>query len=233
MRKIAALIAAVPFMVIAQETGAPPAPQAAPPAPAAPPAQYAPPPQYAPPAAPSPPQPYQPRQKRRDTWYIGFGLGAGDGKVKTDTGTVDFKNYVYSDRTSAAVNFRVGATVSPRLLVGLDAGGVGSFAEEAGYASIVQLNYYDAGIMYFPVERGFFLRAGAGLSAIVQNIDSPLGKHEFSANGFNVLGGVGYAFWLGRTFNLTVNLDAQAHSFSKANVEGGTAWGAWIGFDWY
>ncbi|HEY6099085.1 MAG TPA: hypothetical protein VIW03_06630, partial [Anaeromyxobacter sp.] len=48
-----------------------------------------------------------------------------------------------------------------------------------------------------------------------------------------LMGKLGYAFWLGKAFNLTLNLDAQAHSFNKANVKGGSAWSAWVGFDWY
>jgi len=252
MRKIAyiALLAALPLLAVAEE----PAPQAPAPAPAPQPAQYAPPPpqyappppQYAPPApqpAPAyappqgaPPAPYQPPGKRRGSWYIGFGFGGGDGSVKLSDGTADFKDMVYPGRTTVSFNFRVGATLSPRLLLGFDGGAVGSSSDADGFESSVQLNYYDVGVMYFPMEKGFFLRAGAGLSGISQTVEtgSPFVPGvDYSARGFNVLGGIGYAFWLGRAFNLTLNLDAQRHSFNKDNVESATSWSAWLGFDWY
>lgn len=222
MMKLAALLVAIPVLGAAQNA-APPLPQ------------YAPtPPQFAPPPRPraEPPatvQAYRP-EPQRDSWYIGFGLGTGDGKVDLVHGTADFEDMVYSDRANIAFNLRVGATLTPRLLLGFDGGFVASVADDGGYTSSVQLNYYDVGAMYFPWERGFFVRAATGLSAIVQELE-PLGKA--SARGFNVIGGVGYAFWLGRSFNLTLNVDFARHWFDDAGVEGGSAWAAWLGFDWY
>jgi hypothetical protein len=255
MRKLAALLA-VPLVAMAQEGTPPPAeapaqpPQYAPPpaqpAPASPPPaqppQYAPPPQYVPPppqytppppGTPPPPQPYQPPQRQRGPWYIGFGLGGGDGSLELSDGTADFKDLVYPGRTTVAFNFRVGATMSPRLLLGFDGGFVSASSDSDGYNSSVQLNYYDVGVMFFPMERGFYLRGGLGLSSVVQEVESPFTPFDYSARGFNVLGGIGYAFWLGRSFNLTLNLDAQRHTFNEDNVESGTSWSAWVGFDWY
>jgi hypothetical protein len=184
-----------------------------------------------PPQAPPPP-PYA-SAKQRDSWYIGFGLGSGDGRVIFSEGTADFADMVYPGRDTFSFNFRVGATVSPRLLLGLDLGALGAVANEGAFESNVDLTYWDAGMMFFPAERGFYLRAALGLSALSQNVEGPFGTTEASVRGFNVLGGLGYAFWLGRAFNLTVNVDAARHWFDDAEVEGATAWSAWVGFDWY
>jgi hypothetical protein len=137
---------------------------------------------------------------------------------------------VFRDRTSFAFNLRAGATVTPRLLVGFDGGFVGSTGDEGSFSSSIQANYYDLGAMFFPAERGFFLRGAAGLSSLVWSVD---GLGEDSARGYNVLGGVGYALWLGKAFNLTLNLDVQRHWFDEGALEGATAWGFWLGFDWY
>jgi hypothetical protein len=55
-------------------------------------------------------------------------------------------------------------------------------------------------------------------------------------DGANITIGAGYAFWLGQTFNLTVNLDysAQAYDSNQAGAPTGTNFTAiWLGFDWY
>jgi hypothetical protein len=226
MKILAALLAVVPLAAFAQGAE----PQPAPAAEYAPPPTYAPPPQYAPPAQPPPPAVYAPPQKQRDSWYIGFGLGGGSGSVKIAGESLDFDDMVYSDPTTLSFNIRAGATVSPKLLVGFDGGFVAASAEEQGYSSSIQLNYYDLGMMYFPAGRGFYLRGAAGLSSIVWDAEPYV---DASARGFNVLGGVGYAFWLGRAFNLTLNVDAARHFFSEDDLEGGTAVGVWVGFDWY
>lgn len=224
MRTVLALLVAAPLAAAAQPTEPPQQfpPQQYPPAPQ----QYPPAPQQHPP----PPGQYASPAKQRGSWYIGFGLGGGDGTVKLDGRSVDFDDMVYSGSTPLAFNLRVGATVSPKLLVGFDGGFVGASSDSGGYASTIQLNYYDVGAMYFPAERGLYLRGAAGLSGIVWDVE-PIGRS--SARGFNVVGGIGYAFWIGRTFNLTLNLDASRHWFSEEGLDGGTSWSGWLGFDWY
>ncbi len=214
-----------------------PPPQYTPPPPqgqSAPPQQYAPPPQYVPGQNP-PAQPYRRAPYQRSSWYIGFGLGGSGGSVSI-TGKPASIYGVDSLRFKGdtfAGNIRVGATISPKLLVGFDGGFAGSDGDQTfpGFTDKVslQLNYYDVGLMYFPADRGFFLRAAAGLSAV----DWKDSVNHMNSGGLNVLGGIGYAFWLGQTFNLTLNLDAIRHKFNANGFESGTAWSAWVGFDWY
>jgi hypothetical protein len=193
----------------------------------APPPQYPPPPQYAPPAPVAPPGAYAPSSKQRGSWYIGFGLGGGGGTVDlVDAGRTDLAHLVAGGSETVSFNVRVGATLTPKLLLGFDGGFVGATGSNDTSA---QLNTYDVGMMYFPRERGFFLRGALGRSVLAQT--TPLG--DASVAGFNVVGGLGYAFWIGRTFNLTLNADAQRHWFGKANVDSARAWSAWLGFDWY
>lgn len=259
LRKLAVLLAAAPLLAVAQEATPPPSqapaqqppayvpPPPAQPAPAPPPAaqptqyappppQYAPPPQYTPPP-PAPPQPpYQRPPKQRDSWYIGFGFGGGDGSVSGQGSSLSFKE-MNLDRspTTLFYNFKVGATLSPRLLMGFDLSGVSSTAEGSGVTTSVGISNVDAMITFFPMERGFFLRGGLGLSALVYTIEDATGKDEWSPSGFNVAGGLGYAFWLGQSFNLTLNLDAsrQWYGSSSLDPEDSTFWSAWVGFDWY
>lgn len=275
MRRLAALIVAVPIAAFAQESvpapqqadtapAPPPSASTAPatPAPAAPapipadpaaaavpaadpapqpPPQFPPPPQQAPPAyAPGQPRPPAPAEKERGNWYIGFGLGGGDGTLTPrgglatamGTGSLRFSG------DKGSFNFRIGATASPKLLLGLDTGAVVASDDRVAlggttYKASSSLTYYDAAFMFFPWERGLFLRGGVGLSSASFTLEGGGTKTEVSANGLNVLGGIGYAFWLGRSFNLTLNLDGQRHAFDTVDLGGATSWSAWLGFDWY
>jgi hypothetical protein len=211
-----------------------PAPQAPAPYPAAPaPAQAAPPayPWQQPP--PQYPQQMPPRQQR-DSWYIGFGIGGGGGDIRVNGTTYSFKDFMGGGGDAVSMNFRVGWTASPNLLLGFDTGFLAGTGP-SGTNDTVQLSHYDVGMMWFPMERGFYVRAAAGLSSIHIDTSGPvlLGTGDF--RGWNAIGGVGYAFWLGRTFNLTLNLDYEVQGYGSNNVDvqGASGVSGWIGFDWY
>jgi len=184
------------------------------------------------PAPPPPAQPYYASRGRRDSWYIGFGLGTGGGSASGQGSTFSFRE-LNGDRstTNVLLNFKVGATISPRLLLGFDLTAVRSAADQDGYDTAVQVNNYDAVATFFPMDTGLFVRGGLGLSAI--SVESPV--TTVTASGANVLLGVGYAWWLGRTFNLTVNLDFSAQSYGSSNdkPESSRVWALYAGFDWY
>jgi hypothetical protein len=228
MRTIVALLIALPLAAAAQYAPPPEAPTAPPP----PAAQVAPPPPPsagAPATTPSPP--------RRDSWYIGFGLGSGGAKYTDATGTYKLSDGM-TDSTTVLVNFKVGATLTPTLLLGLDLAGFrteGKFASGlfAGNKVSQQISSYDAMLTWFPMERGLFLRGGLGLS--VFKLDIP-GVGTDSVSGLNLDVGAGYAFWLLRTFNLTVNLDfsGQSYNSNKVGAPSKSSFAAlWLGFDWY
>jgi hypothetical protein len=188
------------------------------------------------PAAALPPPPFAtaPREHQRGGWYIGFGLGSGGGSARIGNESYSFADLLGRSGTTGAINFRVGVTVTPKLLVGFDGGGVGAIASSP--SEVFQLNYYDVGAMFFPWDHGAFVRAAAGRSVFAIDTDGPVLYGKGSYGGWNALGGIGYAFWLGKAFNLTLNLDYQAHFFSSSgaiDVSRGSAWSAWLGFDWY
>lgn len=210
MRKLFALLVALPLAVAAQEYPAPPQP-----------------------APSSGAAPYYPRSQQRDGWYIGFGVGMGDGSISGQGESFSFEEINGNrDPMRIGLNFKVGWTINPRLLLGLDITAARAQASGDGLVdSAAQITNYDAVATFFPWERGLFVRGGVGLSAFTLEID---GESE-SYGGTNLLGGVGYAFWLGKQFNLTVNLDGSKQFYGSSDVEPESSqfWMLYAGFDWY
>ena len=186
IRIVAALATIAPLGAMAQQSApaqaAPPSWETTPPSQPAPPAgaanaapvpapAQAPVPVQTPPtAAPaqpaaSPPATYVPPAppKQRGSWYIGFGLGSGDGNIKLNDGSSgSFKEFLGASPTNVSLNFKVGATLNPTMLLGFDVTTLLSSTDEGGVSRSIQVVNYDAMFTWFPVEKGFFLRGGAG-----------------------------------------------------------------------
>jgi opacity protein-like surface antigen len=223
--------------------------EAPPPQPPPPPPAYAPPPQVPPPPPGYPPPPpgyhppaYYPPPPTRDTWYIGFGIGSGGGNFTQSDGThYNFRDAVGSDPVQVSFNFKIGATLTPRLLLGFDLTSLrtegtitDNFGNQATYG--IQVTNADAMLTWFPVERGPFLRGGLGLASLSEDISG--GGTTRTRSGVGALIGGGYAFWLGRSFNLTLNLDLSAQSYGSTSSDPLAAKRSsfanlWVGFDWY
>jgi hypothetical protein len=238
MRNVVALLALFPLAAAAQERA--PSPHFAPdPARAAPPSQSI-------PASGTHSQAATPNARprnQRDRWYIGFGLGYGDGSVSDSSGTWSFDDPIGGRTAKAMVNFKIGATLSPKLLLGLDwtSGGAAlspklplgfSWVRKAAdqiVENAVVMNNFNAVTTYFPIEQGPFIRGGAGLSKLEVLVAGVTETYR----GVNVLGGAGYAFWIGKAFNLTVNLDASRQFYWDSGPNSSTFWSMYLGFDWY
>ena len=192
----------------------------------------------------APGDPYPPygsmpvNQHVRDSWYIGFGLGGGTGEMTAAGTTGSFKDFVGSNG-SFVLQFEVGATLRPDLLLGLDVRGVR--AQGNGFTTTgipfsdgaLQVSEYLAMLTWFPTGQGFFLRGGLGLAAITEDLGS-LGSND--TRGVGALACLGYAFWLGQHFNMTLNLDASAQAYGSSSTgapESSRFVDAYLGFTWY
>lgn len=171
----------------------------------------------------------------RSNWYIGFGLGG----VLDARHTLNGKDITFDDwmqgaeekGAKTAINFKVGGTLSPKTLLGFDVTAAGQTGKFGGQNVQIQINNYFIMLTHFPNEEGFFIRAGGGFSNIMAK--TPIGTDVVS--GYGVLGGIGYAFWLGQSFNLTLNLDhsRQFYSAGSNKPDKSQFTIAYIGFDWY
>src|SRR5439155_2103046 len=122
-----------------------------------------------------------------------------------------------TDRSSlVAVNMvNAGIALSPSLLVGLSASAVGQGGTLAGKDAHLQINNFLAALTWFPAEKGFFLRGGAGLSNIL--IDT--GVSSNTAHGFGILVGAGYALPVARRHNITFTVDYSRQSYSGSSTK--------------
>jgi hypothetical protein len=214
VRSLAALLALAPALALAQASPATQRP-------------YAPAPAYGPQR-----EAYGPQ---RDTWYVGFGLGSGFGSGVYGGQRIDLGDIYTGGSTPVSLQLEIGATLRPDLLLGVD---LRAFRQQAsgpydvGGATVndpaIQVTQALAMMTWFPARQGLYLRGGLGLA---QYHEDGFG----SASGVSVLAGVGYAMWMGRSFNMSVGLDLSAQGYGDpANLPSSTRYGELsVGFHWY
>ena len=175
---------------------------------------------------------------QRSSWYICFGLGVGlDARYVVNGEEITFDEWLEgTDKgPKVSINFKVGGTLSPKTLLGFDATAVRQEGTLPNVIGSIQINNYFLMFTHFPYKEGFFIRAGGGLSNIIYVIDTTSGDVSDRVSGYGLLGGIGYAFWLGKSFNLTLNIDhsRQFYSGSTGDPDNSQFTIAYLGFDWY
>lgn len=176
---------------------------------------------------------------QKSSWYIGFGIGTGNGSYETEGGTslqldefAGTNNVDYAPRVS--INFGLGAILSPEMHLGFDVTALRATADSStGSASAsVQINNYMAMLTWFPMSEGLFVRAGAGGAVMQAEFDSGTYSTSESYGGYCLLGGVGYAFWIGDTFNLAINFDYSQQNYGE-EIDSSKFWNLYVSFYWF
>ena len=153
-------------------------------------------------------------------WYIGSGIGPGFGaKYKLNGRSFSFDDGLQgaTDKSPLiALNVvNAGIALSPNLLFGFSGSLVAKTGKIAGNDAQLQINNYFAALTWFPAEKGFFLRGGAGLSSML--IDT--GVSSNTAHGFGILVGAGYALPVARRHNITFTVDYSRQSYSGSSTK--------------
>ncbi len=153
-------------------------------------------------------------------WYVGAGIGPGFGaKYKLNGQSLSFSDTLQgaTDKSSLlGINLvNAGVALSPNLLVGGSVSSVAQFGKLAGNDAHLQINNYLATLTWFPVEKGFFLRGGAGLSNIL--IDT--GVSSNTAYGIGILVGAGFALPVAGRHNITFTADYSRQSYSGSSTK--------------
>jgi len=158
-------------------------------------------------------------ESRWSHWYVGTGIGPGFGaKYKLNGQSISFDDRLQgaTDKSPlVALNIvNAGIALSPSLLVGFSGSAAAQSGKIAGNTTHLQINNYLAALTWFPVEKGFFVRGGAGLSNIL--VDTGVASDR--VNGFGILVGAGYALPIGR-HNITFTVDYSRQSYSGSSTK--------------
>ena len=101
--------------------------------------------------------------------------------------------------------------MSPNLLFGFTGSLVSRTGKFVNNEVHLQINNYLAALTWFPVEKGFFLRGGAGLANTM--VDSGV------SHGVAFLVGAGFAVPVAGRHNITFTLDYSRQSYSGSTTK--------------
>ena len=175
-------------------------------------------------------------EKKKSNWYIGFGVGMGELKVEGETMDDAFDEYPTIDvGQEVTFNFGVGAIINPKLHLGFDVSAIRQSAEDDFDQTLdFQVNNYFAALSYYPTGKGLFLKAGAGISALVVELDTMFIDESETYSGTGFLLGIGYDFWLGKSFNLGIHAEYSKQSYSDSDAPDDTEFTSiYLSFYWF
>ena len=175
-------------------------------------------------------------EKKKSNWYIGFGVGTGELKVEGETMDDAFDEYPTIDvGQEVTFNIGVGAIINPKLHLGFDVSAIRQSAEDDFDQTLdLQVNNYFAALSYYPTGKGFFLKAGAGISAAVVELDTAFVDDSETYSGTGFLLGIGYDFWIGKSFNLGIHAEYSKQSYSDSDAPDDTEFTSiYLSFYWF
>jgi hypothetical protein len=173
---------------------------------------------------------YIPRYHSRDAWYFGVGAGTGGATVYGDRAFATLRDLTGGDSKVGAARAEVGLTLGDRLLLGAELSMIATQRLFEGSNARVATTQADAVFTFFPEADGFFVRLGGGWSLLRRaHAGDVVNDH-----GFNGLAGIGYAFWVGQHFNVSLRIDHSRQRWAKGtDARTGETWAGTLGLDWY
>jgi hypothetical protein len=176
-------------------------------------------------------------EKKKSSWYIGFGVGTGILEMEGETAEdylddQDFDN-VGDELT---LNFGVGAILNPKLHLGFDLSAILQELDldNSHRSELYQVNNYFAALSYYPWKKGFFVKVGGGLSVLVYDEDTDKNNNLDTYGGAGYLVGLGYDFWLGKSFNLGIHAEYSRQAYNDKDAPDDTDFlNVYLSFYWF
>ena len=166
--------------------------------------------------------------------YIGFGLGWGSLKVELDDDNEDV-SFISDAESGGAGNFRIGAALSNKLLLGVEAN---SWVKDYDVTSADEI--FDARITvsnlavtltYYPAEQ-FFIKGGPAIATSELEFDIPgtIFSGTVEDEGAGLMLGAGGEFRLTRKFAIVPSAQWMYQKFDDYKI---TFFSATIGVGWF
>jgi len=131
----------------------------------------------------------------RNGFFIGFGLGGGNGEMIVGDDSSDREE-------GGTANFRLGWAVSPRVTLGLEAATFARTEEVLGEEVTFIFSAATFGVTVYPTDSGFYLHGGGGFGGTDIEVDVAGVKVSYEESGFSLLGAIGYEWRLTPKFAL-------------------------------
>lgn len=135
----------------------------------------------------------QQQQTREGVWVgVGFGYGSLDAACD-ECGD-------FSHEEGVTAHFRIGGTLSPKVLLGFESDGWVTVARRREFGTVMLANNMSATVYYYPSTTGnFFVKGGVG-SSFYHDEFFGVGT---SVTGFGMVLGLGYDFRVARNISIT------------------------------
>jgi Outer membrane protein beta-barrel domain len=176
-------------------------------------------------------------EKKKSSWYIGFGIGTGTLQMEGETADDYYDNDDSVDvGDELTLNFGVGAILNPKLHLGFDLSSIRQEIdwENSRQSASYQINNYFAALSYYPWKKGFFVKAGGGMSAMVYDYDTGAYDDSDTYYGTGYLVGLGYDFWIGKSFNLGIHAEYSKQTYSDNDAPDDTDFTSiYLSFYWF
>ena len=176
-------------------------------------------------------------EKKKSSWYIGFGVGTGILEMDGDSAKDyrDDQDYSHAE-DELTLNFGVGAILNPKLHLGFDMSTVLQELDldKSNRSELYQVSNYFAALSYYPWSKGFFVKVGGGLSALVYDKDTDKDNDLDTYGGAGCLVGLGYDFWLGKSFNLGIHAEYSRQFYNDKDAPDDTdILNVYLSFYWF
>jgi hypothetical protein len=183
-------------------------------------------------------QPWAVESQEKSNWYIGFGIGGGDLKIEGKRLDDELGDVPGLDiGTEVMINLGVGMILNPKIHLGLDVSSIGQTVKSDMVRSELDLqvtNIFGAAT-YYPMDKGLSIKGGLGPSVLRAKTVFPGGLEKSEDyNGFGMLLGLGYEFWLGKSFNLGGRLEYSKQYYNGDQAPDDTEFIAlYLSFYWF
>jgi hypothetical protein len=173
----------------------------------------------------------QEKKEWNGRWYLGFGIGIGNGGWSSEKYRFAGNNWLESP---LSFNFDTGIIITPGVFAGFSYsyfnGSHSVFLSSLQDDDFIHYNYYITNqflaVQYFPFHNkgaGLFFKLGAGLTrleiTLAEYDAGETTKYTERYRGYGAMLGLGYMFWMGKIFNGGLHIEYYYQLYNNKNKD--------------